>query len=250
MTGRARLGAQSLAAGSLALVGTAAGSAAAAVVLHHLGSGRLSTPPIHAWAALAQWYEATPPQLALIAMLRCAALALAGWLCIASTLQILGALRAFRTLRRLADAISPRSLQRFGHGLAGLSLTAGLAAVAPSAGILATTEGRSATVLAFDDDPSMSSDTGEPRTATLRVLGDDEPVPAPKADDDEVTVAVGDSLWSIAVNVLTERVGAPPTDRQVIPYWRRLIEANRTRLVDPTNADLIFPGQVFTLPPG
>lgn len=203
------------------------------------------------WGALSRWYDAVGPAVATISLLRVVALALAAWLVSAAALQVVSALvpRLGRT-RRLADLISPRSLQRLGHGLAGLSLTAGLAAVAPSAGILATTEGRSATVLAFDDDPSMSSDTGEPRTATLRVLGDDEPVPAPKADDDEVTVAVGDSLWSIAVNVLTERVGAPPTDRQVIPYWRRLIEANRTRLVDPTNADLIFPGQVFTLPPG
>jgi nucleoid-associated protein YgaU len=73
-------------------------------------------------------------------------------------------------------------------------------------------------------------------------------VPEPRAGD-EVTVAVGDSLWSIAVDVLAEHMGAPPSDRQVTPYWRSLIDANLAKLVDPTNPDLIFPGQVFTLPP-
>jgi len=39
-----------------------------------------------------------------------------------------------------------------------------------------------------------------------------------------------------------------PTDAEVEPYWRRLIDLNRSRLVDPGNPDLIFPTQVFDLP--
>ena len=31
-------------------------------------------------------------------------------------------------------------------------------------------------------------------------------------------------------------------------YWRRLIEANRGRLVDPDDPDLVLPGQRFVLP--
>jgi nucleoid-associated protein YgaU len=32
-------------------------------------------------------------------------------------------------------------------------------------------------------------------------------------------------------------------------YWRRLIDANRDRLVDPGNPDLLLPGQELVLPP-
>jgi hypothetical protein len=31
--------------------------------------------------------------------------------------------------------------------------------------------------------------------------------------------------------------------------WRRLVEVNRPRLVDPANPDLLYPGQVLVLPP-
>jgi hypothetical protein len=32
-------------------------------------------------------------------------------------------------------------------------------------------------------------------------------------------------------------------------YLHRLVEANRDRLVDPANPDLVHPGQVMVLPP-
>jgi nucleoid-associated protein YgaU len=39
-----------------------------------------------------------------------------------------------------------------------------------------------------------------------------------------------------------------PPEREVARYWRRLVEANRDRLVDPGNPDLLRPGQTLTLP--
>ena len=36
--------------------------------------------------------------------------------------------------------------------------------------------------------------------------------------------------------------------REVTTYWRALIEANRDRLVDPSNPDLLYPDQVLRLP--
>jgi hypothetical protein len=234
-------------AGPLLPLGAVAGSAAAVVALGRLGSGPMSAPPIHSWTALTRWYDSTAPELALIATLRSVALLLGGWLFVASALQVLGALPGLRPVGRLADCISPRSLQRLGHGLAGLSLTAGLTAVGPSAGIPLVTGGRSAAVVAPHDEPPLPSATDEPGTATLRPIGEADPPPAPRHD--EVTVAAGDSFWSIAVDTLTERLGVDPSDRQVVRYWRNLIELNRARLVDPGNADLIFSGQVFQLPP-
>ena len=35
----------------------------------------------------------------------------------------------------------------------------------------------------------------------------------------------------------------------VADYWMTLIEANRRRLHDPANPDLLFPGQTLDLPP-
>ena len=64
------------------------------------------------------------------------------------------------------------------------------------------------------------------------------------------TVRPGDSLWSIAqARVATS--GATGADEvEVATYWVRLIAANRDRLVQPSNPDLIFAGQVLVLPPG
>jgi len=42
--------------------------------------------------------------------------------------------------------------------------------------------------------------------------------------------------------------GALPTDAEIVPYWRRLIEANRSELAHRDNPDLIFPAQVFVVP--
>lgn len=54
------------------------------------------------------------------------------------------------------------------------------------------------------------------------------------------TVSRGDSFWAIAEAL----VPAPDVDR----YWRALIEANRGRLADPDNPDLLFVGQELVLP--
>lgn len=74
------------------------------------------------------------------------------------------------------------------------------------------------------------------------------PVPVPAATDEEHVVVPGDNLWRIADAHLTATTGRPPTATEVLPYWRRVIDANRGRLRsgDP---NLIFPGEVVVLPP-
>lgn len=75
------------------------------------------------------------------------------------------------------------------------------------------------------------------------------PLPtAGEASAATVTVRPGDHLWSIAEHHLAEVHGRGVTDDEVTPYWRRLVERNRDRLVDPANPDLILPGQQFVLP--
>jgi len=71
--------------------------------------------------------------------------------------------------------------------------------------------------------------------------------PAPRATP-TYTVVAGDHFWAIAGRVLGRRLDRPPSASEVAAYWRRLIDANRDRLVHRGNPDLIYPGQVLVLP--
>lgn len=70
----------------------------------------------------------------------------------------------------------------------------------------------------------------------------------PSAPPTTWTVKRGECFWSIAEDVLVRAWGRDVSDAELVPYWRVLIDANRATLVDPQNADLIYPGQVFTVP--
>ncbi len=62
------------------------------------------------------------------------------------------------------------------------------------------------------------------------------------------TVVPGDNFWAIAKTQVQNSLGREPTNAEVASYWVVLIDANKAsiRSGDP---DLIFPGEVFTLPP-
>jgi hypothetical protein len=81
------------------------------------------------------------------------------------------------------------------------------------------------------------------------------PVPRPTAAADDAAVGrstwvvePGDSFWSIAADTLSGPGSRQPTDREVDGYWRHLVVANRDRLVDRDNPDLLVPGQELVLP--
>jgi nucleoid-associated protein YgaU len=64
-------------------------------------------------------------------------------------------------------------------------------------------------------------------------------------------VAEGETLWTIARDRLAgASVGGSngPTDAEVAEYLARVKEANRDRL-QSRDADLIYPGERFILPP-
>jgi nucleoid-associated protein YgaU len=65
----------------------------------------------------------------------------------------------------------------------------------------------------------------------------------------EVTVERGDHFWAIAEKTLEDAWGRQPTTEETATYWRRVIDTNRDRLLPPHDPDLIYPGQVFQLPP-
>jgi hypothetical protein len=78
----------------------------------------------------------------------------------------------------------------------------------------------------------------------------DTPAPIARTphQDERVVVRPADNLWEIARAELTRRTGALPDDRQVVHYWRSVIEANRSTLRSG-NPSLIFPGEIVALPP-
>ncbi|MFP3901525.1 MAG: LysM peptidoglycan-binding domain-containing protein [Acidimicrobiia bacterium] len=88
---------------------------------------------------------------------------------------------------------------------------------------------------------------GSPRAVGATAPGDPD-AGAARAGDTWV-VAPGDSFWSIATEVIVEVGGARrPRDRDIVPYWRNLIAANRERLVVPDDPDVLLPGQRLLIP--
>ncbi len=65
--------------------------------------------------------------------------------------------------------------------------------------------------------------------------------------DHTVIVAKGDHLWKISGHHLHTVLGRPATNTEIAPYWRRVVDTNRSNLIsgDP---DLIYPGEMVTLP--
>jgi hypothetical protein len=100
---------------------------------------------------------------------------------------------------------------------------------------------------------------GRDERVAMRRIGDGDVADRDRADREVEQVSgpstaahevvAGDSLWTIARDVLASSTGGEPDEPTVHRYWRELIERNRHRLADPGNPDLIFPGQRFELPP-
>ena len=63
-----------------------------------------------------------------------------------------------------------------------------------------------------------------------------------------IIVDVEDSFWSIAEQLVRIQLGRTPADDEVLEPWLALIDANRDRLDDPDNPDLLHPGLVLRIP--
>jgi hypothetical protein len=46
-----------------------------------------------------------------------------------------------------------------------------------------------------------------------------------------------------------QTIGRTPTDQETARYWTILVAANRHTLADAANPDLLYTGQVVTIPP-
>jgi len=213
------------------------------------GQGTLSPPPLGSPSRWQAWFEQREPASAAFAVLRMAAVG-ACWY-IAATTVVGTVLRLVRAdvLVAVADAFTVAPIRRL---LAG-SLTLTLAGIGPTA-TLAVAQPAPATTSAATSTAEPAAGTTD--TITMRRLPPPGAEPdAPVADPPSVrsterwTVESGDCFWTIADDLLQRAWGRAPTDAEIVPYWLSLIEANRTELADPGNPDLIFPDQVFSVPP-
>lgn len=171
------------------------------------------------------------PAATTMAVVRVVAGVLAGYLCLASVLAV--------RLPRLAPAFVRRMVAAaVGGGMLLAPLSASMASAEPARPTAAEV-------------PVLRRLPPAPETATVTTVPVSPPTaptaPAVPAPGGEVVIAPGDHLWAVAERTLAERLGRAPTDAEVVPFWTRLVDVNRDRLIggDP---DLVFPGQRFVLP--
>jgi nucleoid-associated protein YgaU len=255
--------------------------------LHALGAGTLGVPVTSA-ADLSTWLDRTPPEVMALAVVRLAALATGWYLAVCTLALAFTRPFGRSRVAAAAARATPAVVRRVVSGGGGLGLAAGaLLGALPSAGAAFTAlapRPAAATVVRSAQEPgpptatmtrsardgptavmtrSSTDDTENPPTAVMVRLPADgaASAPAPRAPPvpatadaarapftrSSWTVEAGDSFWSIAADTVAA-AGREPTDRQVTAYWRRLVEANRSRLIDAGNPDLLVPGQHLVLP--
>lgn len=247
----------------------------AAVALWLLGRGALSTPPVDSWTQFQGWLGERSTAEAAIAVLRATAMVAACYLGAVTALTIAAKVASFDELDRVAHSLVPRSLRP----LIGLAVGAGVATAAVSVTVprdSAPTRVATVTLEAptdatatmyFVTEPvpltsiatTLAPNTSPPTTLTPPPVVSPATLPAvasapapsaapPVAAPHTWTIAPGEHLWAVAHETLADTWHRAPTDAEVGPYWRALIETNRSRLIDPGNPDFVLAGQTFVLP--
>lgn len=231
----------------------------AALVLRWAGTGELAMPPLGGIDGLVDWADGREPTSAAMAFVRAAAEVTTWYLLVVSALQLVG--HRHDRLGRTADRFALPWARRAAHAGLGLGLLAASTSTTPPTASDAGEATGSATMQPVD------APAGEPGTAVMRPLSDTAPEqpdtapePAPTAPPARPqgprmvptpatwTVTTGESLWSIADELVSDRLGRPASDCEIDPVWRALVDANRDRLVDADDADLILRGQVLEVP--
>jgi hypothetical protein len=205
---------------------------------HHLGA-----PPLTSWADASTWYDHLGPAAAVMACVRLAAMVASAWLALATALQLVASVADVHALRQIADLVSPRWLQRIGHGLASASLSAGLTLGTPPLVV--------APVSVVQVQPAdETSGEGiavmrplEAGAATTTTMTTTTTSPA----EEIVVVTPGSSCWSLAEQALVDRLGRPPSESEVRRLWALVVAANVERF-STGDPDLIFPGQQLLIP--
>jgi hypothetical protein len=232
-----------------------------------------SAPASARWADLDRWHAEVGPAVVAMTLLAVVGWLAAAWLALVAALQLAGARNRRSRAAVLADRLAPRFLRsvacqatRLSLGVVVLAPAVPLTSPPPHTAVMvpldaepnqaapaepgSTSTSTTATTVAppTSEPPSTTTTTTVPPSTTTTTTTTATASPAPPAPSDarppvpasdEVVVRPGDSFWSIAEE---------EADGDVVSYWRALIDANRDRLVDPGNPDLLYPEQVLRLP--
>lgn len=257
----------------LRLVAWTVGLGATLWSLHLVGprAGLTLPSPVRpaGWAA---WVDEVGAAVALAGVLRMLALGLA-WYLVVVTIVVAA---AHRPDERASDGAWTRLVPRFVRSMVGSAGLFTAASLTLTASPLLVPQASTATASAERSPATMADRTVETSAAPLTIVplaagetvDSDDPDPSPGQEpmtvepwgfelaplaEPEVAstwvVEPGDHLWHIAAETVGQR-GDTVDDGSVHRYWLDLIERNRDRLVDPSNPDLIYPGQEFVLPDG
>lgn len=218
------------------------------VALHRLEGAYAPLPD----ESIGTWLATSDPAGVVFAGVRLAAL-VSGWYLLTATVLALG-LEAAGLARGAAAVLqlSPHLVRRIVNAAAGAALAVGPVSPAGALDVVRSpppAEAAEVTEEHAADPITMRRVEETPATGdiTMRRLRDDGSASV-DGSPRTWTLAPGQHLWLVAREVVTGASTTPPSDRQIDAYWRRLIAANRHRLVAPDNPDLVYPGQVLDLP--
>jgi nucleoid-associated protein YgaU len=223
----------------------------AVVALQLSGRGALAAPPLTDPGSWPAWVAGRDPVMAAFALVRLAAVAAAWYLVAVTAVGIVLRTCGAVGMVTAADLVTVAPVRRMLAGTMSLGLAASgaMGIIGPASRL---------TVAAAAQATQSPAPAATPGTVTMHQLtpaAPDPPAPAaasPQAaadhPGDRWTVAPGQCFWSIAESVLTAHLGRLPSDAEIVPYWRGLIDANRDELAQRDNPDLVFPGQTFAVP--
>ena len=170
-------------------------------------------------------------------------IALTAYLCGIVVLGLGARVARWRPLQRAAEVLTPGVIRR------AVAVIAGVGVSVPAIARAQTTTDPPVVMhrLPAPSSTSSTSTSAPLTTTTTRVPVPTIPAQSPPRSD--WTVRPGQNFWAVAAATLHDAWNRDTTAREVVPYWRQLIETNRARLREPTNPNLIYPGQEFELPP-
>ena len=252
---------------------------AALVTLHNLGSYEAVAV---GWNDPSGWLAQTPPEDALVAVVRLAALALAWWLTASTVLYLLASASKVPGLVGGVRWATVAPVRRMIDGALTTSILVVSTVVAPSAAVAASAD-RASVVAQLDKQSEEAGESSQPAYQP-RPAGDEigvgyEPVPAddlpptpstlraeppssttqpaPQSDSPPAVpspgtyvVRPGDNLWTIAEQHVASTTGQLVHDLnpgEVRSYWLRVVDANND-LIRSGNPDLILPTEQLDLP--
>jgi hypothetical protein len=222
------------------------------------------------WSDLDTWLQMTPTDEVLAATVWLIAIICAGWLTVSTLLYVAARLSRIPAALRSVQWMTLPAIRRLSEGaLAALLVTASTIAApaeaqAPPVVVVVDDDGKllppGLTLPDVDPIPplvqlpheqstqpaeSRSQSTDLPQELVLPDLG--KAIEQQDAGPVQITVEPGDNLWTISRSHLMALTGEWPGNHQIAPYWRRVIELNRP-ILKSGNPDLIYPGEVVTMP--